>query len=67
MKIIFHHPRATIEHFGFIPTMLSEDNPKPAKEQLHDGYGHGGGWDPFKGFKLQDDDSPLAGPFYYLT
>lgn len=42
---------------GFIPAMLSEENPKLAKEQLDDGYQHGGGWSPFVGFRLEDDNS----------
>lgn len=46
-----------MDHVGIIPDMLSERDPRPAREQLHDGYLHGGGWDPFKGFTLQPDDS----------
>lgn len=41
---------------GFIPTMLSEHNPKKAAEQLDDGYQHGGGWRSFKGFTLHMDE-----------
>lgn len=61
MQIKYHHPSATIDHLGLIPMMLSEHNPAPAKEQLHNGYAHGGGWHPFIGFKLLDNDS-LAYP-----
>ncbi len=57
MNIIFHHPKATAEHLGLIPMFLSDDDPRPAKEQLHENYAHGGGWHPFNGFKLQADDS----------
>jgi len=32
---------------GYIPQMLSEADPRPAKEQLDEGYRHGGGWQPF--------------------
>lgn len=42
---------------GFIPEMLSESDPRPAKEQLDTGYRHGGGWNPFKGFELMPDKS----------
>jgi hypothetical protein len=32
--------------------MLSEVDPRPAKEQFDSNYQHGGGWHPFPGFKL---------------
>lgn len=57
INVTFLHPRATWDHVGLIPDMLSEHNPKPAVQQLHDGYSHGGGWDPFNGFKLAADNS----------
>lgn len=56
LPIIQRHPRATLDHIGCIPDMLSRLNPKPAREQLNDGYGHGGGWRPQPGFKLDEDD-----------
>lgn len=37
---------------GYLPQMLSEDNPASAQEQLHKGYLHGGGWNDFTGFQL---------------
>ncbi len=46
------HPQAKVEMLGFIPLMLSLKNPAPAREQLHAGYRHGGGWTPFEGFKM---------------
>lgn len=57
----FLHPRCSVEHLGFIPLWLSEANPKPARQQLNDAYGHGGGWQPFKGFRL-DDSNGLSYP-----
>lgn len=56
----FYHPRMTLAHLGYIPQWLSEANPKPAREQLNDGYRFGG-WQPFSGFTLRDDNS-LAYP-----
>lgn len=44
-------------HHGPIPLFLSDLNPKSAKEQLHDSYQHGGGFQSFKGFNLLDDNS----------
>lgn len=53
---IMLHPKMTLEHLGYIPYWLDEANPKSAREQLNDGY-HFGGWRPFPGFKLMDDNS----------
>ena len=40
---------------GFIPGWLSESDPRPAKEQIHAHYAHGGGWQDFEGFELKPD------------
>jgi hypothetical protein len=55
------------EHFaGIIPLMLSEHDPRPMREQLHTGYAHGGGVQPFKGFaELIDHDNPMNSELYY--
>lgn len=50
------HPGMTMEHLGFIPHMLNDANPASAREQLNEGYQFGG-WDPFKGFTLNEDNS----------
>jgi hypothetical protein len=58
MNWILKHPKATHEMLGFIPFFLSDDDPRPAREQLHEAYAHGGGWVPFPrklgntGFKM---------------
>jgi hypothetical protein len=49
-------PGMTYEHLGLLVYMLDDRNPKPAAEQLDAGYRHGGGWRPFKGHKLTDND-----------
>lgn len=51
------HPRVTADHIGMIPFWLDESNPEPARNQLNENYGHGGGWRPFNGFTLQPDNS----------
>lgn len=48
--------RATSDHLGLIPMWLNEDDSRPAREQLNAGYQHGGGWNPFHGFTMADDD-----------
>lgn len=45
-------PEARPEMLGRIPTFISSDDPRSAREQLHTAYQHGGGWGPFKGFKM---------------
>ena len=56
----------TPDHVGMIPHWLDESDKRPAREQLDENYQHGGGWQPFKGFKMgklwtleYDDDEPL--------
>jgi hypothetical protein len=52
---------------GFLPDLVSEDDPRPAKAQLADKYRYGGGWRPTPGFTVRDgyvlkfpDDPPMA-------
>lgn len=33
----------TVEDLGFLPYFFSEDDPRPAAEQLNEKYAHGGG------------------------
>lgn len=51
------HPNITPGHLGILPTMLNESDPRPAKDQFNENYAHGGGWDPFGGFELLEDNS----------
>lgn len=39
---------------GFLPGLISEDDPRSVKAQLEDKYRYGGGWDPTPGFTVQD-------------
>ena len=55
MLFIPIHPRATLAHMGRIPDMLSDFDPRPAKEQLDAGYQHGGGWRSLPKVKLLPD------------
>lgn len=55
MDWILKHPRMTMEMLGYIPDFLSESNPRPAREQLNTAYSHGGGWQPFDGFRMEPD------------
>lgn len=49
------HPKGTLEMLGYIPAMVSDDDPRPAVEQFDSNYRHGGGWDPFPGFTMLPD------------
>lgn len=57
VEVRFLHPKASWDHVGDIPHMLCEEDQQSATQQFHAGYGHGGGWRPFKGFELLPDDS----------
>ena len=48
------HPKMTHEALGFLPGMLSETDPRPAREQLDANYAHGGGWRPLPKFTITD-------------
>lgn len=50
------HPRMTMDMLGFLPSFLSDNDPEPAAKQFDRNYPFGG-WDPFKGFTLQKDNS----------
>lgn len=45
---------------GLIPAFLSEHDPRPAVEQLHTNYAHGGGWRKFEGFLLVEENEHYA-------
>src|SRR5215472_6989336 len=49
------HPGVTSEMLGFIPSFLSTTDDRSAVHQINTNYLHGGGWRPFKGFKLMED------------
>jgi hypothetical protein len=48
------HPKMTQEHLGLLPGFLDESDPRSAREQFNENYAHGGGWNPFEGFKMLD-------------
>lgn len=42
-----HYHSRTMGMLGFIPSFLSDADPRPAKEQFNENYAHGGGWSPW--------------------
>lgn len=46
------HPRMTPEMLGYVPLFFDENDPRPAREQIDDNYGHGGGWHSVQGFEM---------------
>lgn len=56
ITFLARHPQATPEHFGMIPTMLCDSDPRPASEQLDAGYAVAGGWQPMPKFTMGDGD-----------
>ena len=59
-------PRVTDDHLGLIPAFFTENDPRPAIEQVNERYAHCGGWFDFKvgpkGFKTMDDHRVLKYP-----
>lgn len=53
-------PRMTEDHLGYIPSFLSPDDPRPAREQIDTTYVSG--WRPFRGFKFDLKDHSLKYP-----
>jgi hypothetical protein len=43
-------PPCQVEDLGLIPSFLCPDDPRPARQQLDDGYRRDGGWRPMQGF-----------------
>jgi hypothetical protein len=37
---------------GLLPSFFSEDDPRPAREQIAEAYDFGGGWQPLEGWTL---------------
>lgn len=78
-KILATRNRVSIfDLIGFLPEILQDSDPRPAKDQLNERYSHGGGYQPFDGFKLIDDAhtiqypddppyKPLAGSYLPLS
>jgi len=45
------HPQFTAEGLGYLPSFLSESDPRSAREQLDAGYSQFGGWRPVSRFQ----------------
>lgn len=57
VRFVKRHPRSTLDDFGLIPYTLSSFDPASAREQLNNGYLHGGGWQPMIGFTMVEGDA----------
>lgn len=53
IPIVFLHPGVDLEYLGLLPYMLDARDPRSAREQFHDGYAHGGGWQPMQNFTME--------------
>jgi|SRR5580692_1101099 hypothetical protein len=49
MNWIVFNPQCDL---GFLPDLISDNDPRPVKDQLNDTYRHGGGWNPQSQFTL---------------
>ena len=57
ISFTFTNPEITYEHLGMIPSFIEHSDPRPAADQIHENYAHGGGWRPFTGFTMNQDGS----------
>lgn len=57
---IQHRDGNDLSAWGMIPAFISPVDETPLWEQVHNNYGHGGGWNDFKGFAVLQggDDEP---------
>ncbi len=44
---------------GFIPEFFSDYDDRPAKEQIAENYGHGGGYHPMEGWEFNPEDHTI--------
>jgi hypothetical protein len=49
------------EGLGYLPSFLSESDPRPAAAQIDENYAHGGGFSPFSGFIMVGDNIVYPG------
>jgi hypothetical protein len=61
-EILLLDPDVTEDQIGMIPFWVDPADKRPAKEQLHEHYAHGGGWDPQPGFTLNQKTGALKYP-----
>jgi hypothetical protein len=52
IEFTLKHPRATHDMLGYLPQCWDARNPQSAREQADANYSHGGGWEPFHGFRM---------------
>lgn len=55
-------PRGGGAQAGYLPGFLSEEDPRPAREQIDANYQHGGGWRPYRGFTMDPQTYVLSAP-----
>jgi hypothetical protein len=58
---VFLHPEMTPEHLGLIPSFLSYDDPRSAREQFRESYI--GGWSPLKNTLSMDGKGVLKSKY----
>ena len=39
-------------NLGFLPDLISDEDPRSVKDQVEENYAHGGGWRPIAGMKM---------------
>lgn len=68
--------RDAYDRLGWLPQLLSGDDPRPFSEQIAENYAHGGGWSPFGEGRWKFDPvehtlrypgDPVFKPYWSLT
>lgn len=62
IEVIEGDPLSVIERLGFIPSFLSDNDKRSAKEQIDANYSHGGGWRPLSGWKMNPKTKEIKYP-----
>jgi hypothetical protein len=56
---IVFNPRVDL---GYLPGLLTNEDPRSVSEQLNEKYSHGGGWRPMQGWTLDKESMTLYYP-----
>lgn len=56
------HPNFDIDGLGFLPELISANDPRTVEEQVNANYQHGGGWNPLKGWLYDPKTNEILYP-----
>jgi hypothetical protein len=53
MNVLLLESNVSPEELGLLPHFLSDKDARPAREQFHENYAHGGGWQPLPAYRME--------------